>query len=910
MAEFVDPDEPTGSAAGRSNFVDPDESNVPADISGLSLKQKAQIAASNVPESYGRFLSQTGHAIMHPFETAQGMYQVASGSGQRLEDFYRQKMGLAPLATGANEEHFNAFKDYVKKNYGSMDAFQRHFMQDPVQAMADLSMIIQPTTGALPGVLKAAGATDRIVSAANLISKAGEYSNPLKPVTAPISAVAGRTAARPPAALSETEQAQKELAASGQPVDIPRYMSGKVARTVAVPLAKAPLAGMPIQRAADVIPEQIGQHIEDIAGQSSGKLSPDEVGAAIGQPLRDAAEREAHAARVRAQIEHDQAVAQWQRQQQEREGTIRGQSASVSAAADRQFGTIHPTRATEQTMADVRQAHDVDEAVNQNRWETVNQLNAPSSMEAFDNLQGRVDQGITNSGVTLGAKTTPVAMQMMDELKKLTREPGTPATAPDIPYAIRKTFGDNVPEDILKSLPGYVPETTGKSPDFRLLGEHAPAPGDTHISAQGIDALRKRMVQMANSAEYGSEDWRAANAVKRQVENWEADTFQNHLLPGGDPNANAVIRNAVTGHRQFMEKYGYNHYNQQGMDRAAARELNQIATGVAGPTDISGKLIGGQPGKPEVAHPLFKRIESVVQNPADLRTRMRAAYWRGTDIGSPQEIGKKIENLRNSPMGQELFHPGEHNQMQEVGRIRQQLAPALEQAKAAAGKAPLKPAVQTGPAQATAKLFTGTRSNEQIYRTFNNAFKTGPTAKFEEARDAWGRLPQAGKDEFRGAMLRNLGKDDAGNFTLDRFVSDWNDYADKAKQLIFINDPATLRNINNFHKIASDLKDAVKRYGNPPGTASAKTWMDLVRGVAKETAALTAGTITIGHPIALVASGVGAYGLSRLISSPRGIKTMNNWNTLAKAYNRAPTASKLNALSAMSRDLQNQATGQ
>jgi len=66
----------------------------------------------------------------------------------------------------------------------------------------------------------------------------------------------------------------------------------------------------------------------------------------------------------------------------------------------------------------------------------------------------------------------------------------------------------------------------------------------------------------------------------------------------------------------------------------------------------------------------------------------------------------------------------------------------------------------------------------------------------------------------------------------------------------------------------------------------------------------------LGHPVAILAGALGANVMSRLISSPRGIKTMNNWNTLAKAYNRAPTASKLNALSAMSRDLQNQATGQ
>src|SRR5215472_9763289 len=108
MAEFVDPDEATGpTGSGSSKFVDPDESNVPA--GPLSWKQAAQYAYQNVPSDYGKFLAATGHAIVHPIETAQGMYRIASGSGQELEDVYRQKMGLPALAPGVNEPEFNAF---------------------------------------------------------------------------------------------------------------------------------------------------------------------------------------------------------------------------------------------------------------------------------------------------------------------------------------------------------------------------------------------------------------------------------------------------------------------------------------------------------------------------------------------------------------------------------------------------------------------------------------------------------------------------------------------------------------------------------------------------------------------------------------------------------------------------------
>ena len=226
--------------------------NLP-DRPSLSAGQAFKQGISNIPGTYWQdVVAPLGHMAAHPIETAEGMYHLARGGALAAQDVYRQKLGLPTQPSDKDTENV---KNLVMQNYGSWDNYKRYFAEHPTQALSDLSVLIGGGETAIPGLLRAAGAGEKIANAAETTLRYGaKVTNPLTPITEPLSiatqALAGRAG---PRVLSETQQAQQELAASGRPVDVPRYMSGKVARTAAVPLAKAPLAGMPIQRRLVII---------------------------------------------------------------------------------------------------------------------------------------------------------------------------------------------------------------------------------------------------------------------------------------------------------------------------------------------------------------------------------------------------------------------------------------------------------------------------------------------------------------------------------------------------------------------------------------------------------------------------------------------------------------------------------
>jgi hypothetical protein len=719
-------------------------------------------------------------------------------------------------------------------------------------------------------------------------------------------AAAKRAAKQPPDIL----QAQEALRQEGyDDLGLPRAITSQsdVTKGAGQALSKFPLVGTPLREAVQAVPGRVGAQLEDIAAQH-GTVPEEAIGGRIAETIGGQGARETEEAQIRARALHQQAVADWERANQEREGAIRAQEAEATHARQRQFGDVHPTEMAERTIADVQQAHAADEAANQARWEAVNSLNAPVSQRAFEGLHGRVEQGITNAGVTLGKETTPNALEMMGALRRLTPTEGTPPTnlnARMLAGLEREYGAGNIPDEVVRQFGGE-PGTPGKPPDFGLMGEHAPQAGDAHVSAQGIDELRKRISQMAHDARLPA-DQRASRAIKRQFENWRADAFENHLLPGGDPNANAVIRNAVGGHRNFMEKFGYNYGDMpRGMHRTAADELNQIATAQTGPTDTALKLVGHMPGGKEVSHPLYQRILGAVQNPGAVRDRLRGSYWRETNTGSPDVAANRIANLAVSPMGRELFTPQELAQMHEHGRLRQQTVLDLQRAREVAGKRPTEARVVPGEAQQLATKVIGNRSNEKVFSNLDAMARGGDARNFSRA---WNAMPEETRNDFRGAFIRNLGRD-GDNFSLAKFVSAWDKYPPQSKAVIFgSGGPQGIQHfadLNNFHRIAREYADTVAKYGNPSGTAQVTMWHKIFTGALKAGAGLAALSFPPGMAIGTAAMGLGLYKFSKVLASPYGARELSRWARMAETYNRRPSVQKLKALSRMSHSLNQQ----
>src|SRR5215831_18264794 len=165
-------------------------------------------------------------------------------------------------------------------------------------------------------------------------------------------AIAARKAAGAPPA--DIQQAQEALRQQGyEDLGIPRAITtrSEVLKSAAQPLSRFPWIGTSLREAVQAVPGRVGAGLEQIAA-AHGTLPEEAVGGRIAETIAGAGETEKEAAQIRARALHEQAVAEWERANQEREGAIRAQETQATQAAERQFGNVHPTEMAEDTIRD------------------------------------------------------------------------------------------------------------------------------------------------------------------------------------------------------------------------------------------------------------------------------------------------------------------------------------------------------------------------------------------------------------------------------------------------------------------------------------------------------------------------------------------------------------------------------
>jgi hypothetical protein len=863
-------------------------------------------AASRLIPSVGEQIGGVFHQIAHPIETATDVYHLVKGLSLDLEDKYREKMGIAPLPPVESQKTSKAFRDYYKENYGSLEGFKQHLAQDPGAVLGDMSMIFTGGESALA----------RLPAAARTAEIAARVTNPLSAITEP-AGVAARTIGkispfgRPPA---EVGTALERLQQQSMPVDLPRAVTAQSPAVQAggVALARAPMVGTPLLQAGQAVPAQIGGHIEDIAGKFSPAMAPNIVGGGIEQTLSQAGTRERAAAEAQAQAEHAAALRQWEQQNQAREQAINARESQVATAAEQRFGNVEPNQMAENAINAVQERHNRLEGENQINWQAVNNLDAHTEKTAFNDLHSNIEKGLNTEGVTLDPVKTPNAWSMMQDMRRLSGEAAAGAPVgipPRLMAALENTYGKGqIPPQVLEELvPGSAAAMTpGKDPQFRLMGRHAPDPNATTVPVQGLDELRKRVGEMAFDATSNT-DRRASNAIKSLFGDFLDNTLENHLAPGSNPNARAVIQKAIDSHRDFRERFGYNTSRLRGEDRTAAKTLNLMATGDIGPEAIAQNLVGsGKPGTRPGSAPLHDAIMNAVENPAAVRANMRGAYFNALTEGkTPRAIASNMDELRNTRMGQTLFEPNDHGLLRNYADIRQQTPEALRAAAIEArASTPQLAKVEPGKAEQIAKRVVGrNRSDEDVLGTLDHAFHKDGDIK--TAARTWGKMTDANRDEFRGAWLRQLGGG-GENFSLAKFVTNWDRYSDQAKAIL-LRDRGHRQNLQDFYTIAKQYKDAVEKYGNPSGTAQVTAWHRLAEGATKGVGALLVGHFAGVTPLAgMMVAGLGLRRVAGLLATPQGAAQVGRWNRLAKAYQATPDVRTLNMLQATTRSLNEQ----
>ena len=144
---------------------------------------------SNAMSDLGNMIGGVGTAVMHPIETTKGVLNLGAGelskvlprgvneALNRADEAIMGKQEAQQLHAKQNVLANTINKEYAK-NYGSMEGFKRHVQEHPLEVAADVST-----------VLTGAGALTKGSKLGNVLSKAGEITNPLEPVVETFSAL-------------------------------------------------------------------------------------------------------------------------------------------------------------------------------------------------------------------------------------------------------------------------------------------------------------------------------------------------------------------------------------------------------------------------------------------------------------------------------------------------------------------------------------------------------------------------------------------------------------------------------------------------------------------------------------------------------------------------------------------------
>lgn len=148
------------------------------DDQGLSWSDVPSTAIKNLPASAYNLAAGVANTVMHPIDTAQGIYNVGKGAVSKAAGALGVEQD--PETKAQNEAAINAVGQFFADRYGGIENFKKTLAEDPAGFAMDLSTV-------LSGGGAAAARIPGAARVANTVRKTAEWTNPV--------GVAGKAAA-------------------------------------------------------------------------------------------------------------------------------------------------------------------------------------------------------------------------------------------------------------------------------------------------------------------------------------------------------------------------------------------------------------------------------------------------------------------------------------------------------------------------------------------------------------------------------------------------------------------------------------------------------------------------------------------------------------------------------------------
>jgi hypothetical protein len=194
---------PVGGAANPF-----DQFDAPRTAPSLSMGDVGAQALQNFPRSAAQYGQGFYEMVTSPVKTAGSMLDIAAGGvNLALPEPVRNFMAKIDTDPAATQRAVNAAKQfggYMNQRLGSVEAIKRTIAEDPVGAVADLSMILSGGAGLARGAAAATARAAPSVSAgatqaANILTRGAAATNPVNVLAKPARGAAKILRTAPPA---------------------------------------------------------------------------------------------------------------------------------------------------------------------------------------------------------------------------------------------------------------------------------------------------------------------------------------------------------------------------------------------------------------------------------------------------------------------------------------------------------------------------------------------------------------------------------------------------------------------------------------------------------------------------------------------------------------------------------------
>jgi len=158
-------------------------------------------------------------------------------------------------------------------------------------------------------------------------------------------------------------------------------------------------------------------------------------------------------------------------------------------------------------------------------------------------------------------------------------------------------------------------------------------------------------------------------------------------------------------------------------------------------------------------------------------------------------------------------------------------------------------------------------------------------------------LPEADFNRVSGTVLSEMGKNQAGEFSLPLFAKAWSQVGERQKNILF---GQSAKNYDDIANLASFLKGA-DQFRNTSNTAGAGT----LAAVGSALATGTVAAVQMGSMVPLESAGVvlaGGYMLAKALARPAGAAAVARMARAAQYYTQTPSAATRAVLITTARD--------